>query len=49
MQSLKNDGNLAVDGEAVPFEDFRVEVHAKLVTVLSLYGDYVTDFPVSKA
>jgi sphingosine kinase len=42
---LKNDGNLSIDGEAMPFEDFQVEVHDKLATVLSLYGHYVADFP----
>ncbi|KAK2466881.1 hypothetical protein APHAL10511_001139 [Amanita phalloides] len=47
IELLKNRGYLSVDGEAMPFEDFQVEVHAKLATLLSLYGHYVTDFPRS--
>ena len=45
VHPLKNHGNLSIDGEAKPFEDFQVEVHPKLATLLSLYGYYKADFP----
>lgn len=48
IETLKNRGNLSVDGEAMPFENFQVEVQAKLATLLSLYGYYVADFPPSE-
>lgn len=47
IEPLKSRGNLSVDGEAMPFEKFQVEVQAKLATLLSLYGYYVADFPQS--
>ncbi len=47
IEPLKNRGNLSVDGEAMPFEKFQVEVHTRLATLLSLYGSYVADFPSS--
>ncbi|KDQ60793.1 hypothetical protein JAAARDRAFT_31774 [Jaapia argillacea MUCL 33604] len=42
--SLK--GCLAVDGEAYPFEEFQVEVHPKLATLLSPHGRYASEFVV---
>jgi sphingosine kinase len=48
IEALKSRGNLSVDGEAMPFENFQVEVQAKLATLLSLYGYYVADFPPSE-
>ncbi|KAF8350667.1 ATP-NAD kinase-like domain-containing protein [Amanita rubescens] len=47
IEPLKNRGNLSVDGEAMPFEKFQVEVHTRLATLLSLHGSYVADFPSS--
>jgi len=47
IEPLKNRGNLSVDGEAMPFEKFQVEVHTRLATLLSLHGSYVADFPPS--
>ncbi|KAF8636568.1 hypothetical protein AX17_003379 [Amanita inopinata Kibby_2008] len=44
IKPLTGKGNLSVDGEAMPFEEFQVEVHAKLATVLSPYGSYAANF-----
>ncbi|KAH9856959.1 ATP-NAD kinase-like domain-containing protein [Lenzites betulinus] len=37
-------GWLSVDGEAFPLAPFQVEVHARLGTLLSMYGAYQLDF-----
>ncbi|KAJ7452392.1 ATP-NAD kinase-like domain-containing protein [Mycena galericulata] len=45
-------GNFAVDGEIFPFEEFQVEAHKGLATLLSPYGHYAAEFAreeVSKA
>jgi sphingosine kinase len=49
IEPLKNCGNLAVDGEAIPFEKIQVEVHTRLATLLSLHGSYVAGFPSKKS
>jgi sphingosine kinase len=41
---LTEDGHIAVDGEAMPFKEFHVEVHQALGTVLSPYGYYAAEF-----
>ncbi|PFH54314.1 hypothetical protein AMATHDRAFT_44835 [Amanita thiersii Skay4041] len=45
VRPLTSNGNLSIDGEAMPFEEFQVEVHTKLATLLSLHGHYVADLP----
>ncbi|KZT26357.1 hypothetical protein NEOLEDRAFT_1091226 [Neolentinus lepideus HHB14362 ss-1] len=37
-------GCLSIDGEGYPFEEYQVEVHPKLGTLLSMHGRYATDF-----
>ncbi|KAG6874191.1 hypothetical protein C0995_003737 [Termitomyces sp. Mi166 len=44
IKPLSPKGALAIDGEIFPFEEFQVEVHQKLGTVLSPYGYYAADF-----
>ena len=44
MRPLGPEGNLAVDGERFPFEEFQVEVYPRLGTFLSCYGRYAVDF-----
>jgi len=41
---LQEDGNLAIDGERFPFEEYYAEVHRGLGTVLSMNGRYAVDF-----
>lgn len=49
VKPLKMKGNLSVDGEAFPFEEYRVDVHKGLGTFLSLYGHYVSSFETRNA
>ncbi|KAF8964016.1 ATP-NAD kinase-like domain-containing protein [Flammula alnicola] len=44
VKPLQKKGYLAVDGEPYPFEEFQVEVHQGLATLLSLYGHYAARF-----
>ncbi|EDR14311.1 uncharacterized protein LACBIDRAFT_306015 [Laccaria bicolor S238N-H82] len=44
VKPLKPKGNLSVDGESFPFEEFQVEVHQGLGRFLSMYGQYAVDF-----
>lgn len=37
-------GYITVDGEAFPYEEFQVEVHKNLGTLMSPYGHYAADF-----
>ncbi|TFK55042.1 hypothetical protein OE88DRAFT_1623656 [Heliocybe sulcata] len=41
-------GCLSIDGEAYPFEEYQVEVHPKLGTLLSMHGRYATEFKLLK-
>ncbi|KAF8077902.1 ATP-NAD kinase-like domain-containing protein [Lyophyllum atratum] len=45
VKPLLPKGSLAVDGETFPFEEYQVEVHQKLATLLSPHGYYAVDFP----
>jgi hypothetical protein len=40
IKPLAAKGFLSVDGEPYPFEEFQVEVHQGMGTLLSLYGHY---------
>ncbi|KAA1471124.1 hypothetical protein DENSPDRAFT_837053 [Dentipellis sp. KUC8613] len=44
VKPLKSEGYFSVDGETFPFEEFLVEVHQGLGTLLSPYGRYAADF-----
>lgn len=44
VKPLQKEGHLAVDGEAMPFEEFQVEVIRGGATLMSLYGHYVAKF-----
>lgn len=44
VKPLGPKGNLSVDGERFPFEEFQVEVHPRLGTFLSCYGRFATEF-----
>jgi sphingosine kinase len=44
VKPLKPKGNLSIDGESFPFEEFQVEVHQGLGRFLSMYGQYAVDF-----
>lgn len=44
IKPLEKTGCLAVDGEAFPFEQYQVEVHQGLGTLLSPYGHYAAKF-----
>lgn len=46
VKPLSNKGLLAIDGEIFPFEEFQVEVHQGLATLLSPHGYYAADFQV---
>ncbi|THH17818.1 hypothetical protein EW146_g3075 [Bondarzewia mesenterica] len=46
VKPLSKKGYLSVDGEKFPFEEFLVEVHQGLGTVMSLHGHYPTKFDV---
>lgn len=37
-------GRLSVDGEVYPFEEFQVEVHRGLATLLSPHGHFAPEF-----
>ncbi|KAJ7685209.1 ATP-NAD kinase-like domain-containing protein [Mycena polygramma] len=43
VKTLSAKGALAVDGETFPFEDFQVEAHQGLATLLSPYGHYAAE------
>ena len=40
IKPLTAKGYLSIDGEPYPFEEFKVEVHQGMGTLLSLYGHY---------
>ncbi|KAJ7097885.1 ATP-NAD kinase-like domain-containing protein [Mycena belliarum] len=44
IKPLAPKGSLAVDGEIFPFEEFQVEAHQGLATLLSPYGRYAAEF-----
>ncbi|KAF4608502.1 sphinganine kinase lcb4 [Pleurotus pulmonarius] len=44
VKPLTPNGALSVDGEPFPFEEYQVEVHQRLGTLLSPHGVYVADF-----
>ncbi|KAI9509619.1 ATP-NAD kinase-like domain-containing protein [Russula earlei] len=44
LKPLLKDGNLSIDGERFPFEEYYAEVHRGLATVLSMRGRYSVDF-----
>ncbi|KAF9500827.1 hypothetical protein BDN71DRAFT_1381184 [Pleurotus eryngii] len=44
VKPLTPNGALSVDGEPFPFEEYQVEVHQGLGTLLSPHGVYVADF-----
>ncbi|KAJ6547589.1 ATP-NAD kinase-like domain-containing protein [Mycena capillaripes] len=44
VKTLAPKGALAVDGEIFPFEEFQVEAHQGLATLLSPHGYYAADF-----
>jgi hypothetical protein len=46
VKPLSDKGSLAIDGEIFPFEEFQVEVHQGLATLLSPHGHYAADFQV---
>jgi hypothetical protein len=45
VKPLVKKGIVAVDGEHFPFEEFQVEVHPRLATLLSPHSRYAADFP----
>ncbi|KAJ7582657.1 ATP-NAD kinase-like domain-containing protein [Mycena floridula] len=49
IKPLAPKGYLSIDGEAFPFEEFQVEIHQELATLLSPYGYYAADFPEKAA
>jgi len=44
VKPLEKNQHLSIDGEPFPFEEYQVEVHQSLGTVLSMYGRYVAPF-----
>lgn len=48
VKPLSKKGHFAVDGEAFPFEEFQVEVHQSLATLLSPYGYYAAEFALPR-
>ncbi|KAI0065370.1 hypothetical protein BV25DRAFT_1850670 [Artomyces pyxidatus] len=44
VKPLKSQGYLSIDGEKFPYEEFRVEVHQGLGTLLSPLGRYAAEF-----
>ncbi|KAF8892551.1 ATP-NAD kinase-like domain-containing protein [Infundibulicybe gibba] len=44
VKPLSPKGVFSVDGEVFPFEEFQVEVHRGLATLLSPFGHYAADF-----
>jgi sphingosine kinase len=44
VKPLAPKGALSVDGEIFPFEEFQVETHQGLATLLSPQGYYAADF-----
>ncbi|KAG6866957.1 hypothetical protein C0991_003873 [Blastosporella zonata] len=49
VKPLSPKGALAVDGEIFPFEEYQVEVHQKLATLLSPYGYYAANFSAPRS
>ena len=49
VKPLLKKGFFAVDGEIYPLEEFQVEVHQGLATLLSPYGHYAVDFSFDHA
>jgi sphingosine kinase len=45
VKPLNANGYMTVDGENFPFEEFQVESHPGLATLLSPRGYYAADFP----
>ncbi|KAJ6502527.1 ATP-NAD kinase-like domain-containing protein [Mycena sanguinolenta] len=45
VKPLSPKGAIAVDGEVFPFEEFQVETHQGLATLLSPYGHYAAEPP----
>jgi sphingosine kinase len=37
-------GNLSIDGEEFPYEEFQVEVHRGMAAILSPYGRFAPEF-----
>ncbi|CAA7271670.1 unnamed protein product [Cyclocybe aegerita] len=48
IKPLKKKGYLSIDGEPFPFEEYQVEVHKGLGTLLSPYGHYAALFEPRK-
>jgi len=46
LRPLQENGNLSIDGEGFPFEEYYAEVHRGLATMLSMSGRYSVDFTV---
>jgi len=44
IKLLQEGGNLSIDGERFPFEEYYAEVHRGLATMLSMNGRYSVDF-----
>ena len=44
IQPLSPKGNLSIDGEHFPFEEFEVECHQEYAVLLSPFGHYAADF-----
>jgi sphingosine kinase len=44
LRPMQEDGNLSIDGERFPFQEYYAEVHRGLATVLSMNGRYSVDF-----
>ncbi|KAJ6596937.1 ATP-NAD kinase-like domain-containing protein [Mycena vulgaris] len=44
VKPMRPKGSLAVDGEIFPFEEFQVEAHQGLATLLSPHGHYAAEF-----
>ncbi|EFI28368.1 hypothetical protein CC1G_13902 [Coprinopsis cinerea okayama7 len=44
IKTLGKKGNLSIDGERFPFEEYQVEVHPGLGTLLSPHGRFVAEF-----
>ncbi|ETW85853.1 hypothetical protein HETIRDRAFT_311241, partial [Heterobasidion irregulare TC 32-1] len=48
VKPLSKNGYLAIDGEKFPFDEYLIEVHRGLGTVMSMYGQYVANFNVPR-
>ncbi|KAF8654225.1 hypothetical protein AX16_003749 [Volvariella volvacea WC 439] len=47
IKPVSTKGTLSIDGESFPFQEFQVETHKALATLLSPYGYYAADVPPS--